>query len=63
MSTPEKPPAPADPRRQEKRPPEDAEKKPVDVDIDDALIEEPRDDVFRKAPEPAEAPGGPRKKG
>jgi len=28
----------------------------VEVDIDDAQIEEPRDDAFRKSPEPVKAP-------
>lgn len=28
----------------------------VGVDIDDAQIEEPRDDAFRKSPEPVKAP-------
>jgi hypothetical protein len=29
---------------------------PIEVDIDDAQIEEPRDDAFRKSPEPVKAP-------
>lgn len=28
----------------------------VEVDIDDAQIEEPRDDAFRKSPQPVKAP-------
>ena len=34
----------------------------VDVDIDDAQIEEPKDDAFRKAPQPAQPPKRQRKK-
>jgi len=29
---------------------------PAEIDIDDAQIEEPRDDAFRKAPQPVKAP-------
>ena len=29
---------------------------PVEVDIDDAQIEEPKDNVFRKSPHPVKAP-------
>jgi hypothetical protein len=28
----------------------------VEIDIDDAQIEEPKDDVFRKSPQPIRAP-------
>jgi hypothetical protein len=28
----------------------------VEVDVDDAQIEEPKDDAFRKSPQPAEPP-------
>ena len=34
----------------------------VDVDIDDAQIEEPKDDAFRKAPQPAQPAKRRRKK-
>ena len=33
------------------------------VNIDDAQIEEPKDDAFRKSPQPAEPPKQQRKKG
>ncbi len=29
---------------------------PVGIDIDDAQIEEPRDDAFRKSPQPIQTP-------
>jgi hypothetical protein len=35
----------------------------VEVDIDDAQIEEPKDDVFRKSPQSVDAPKRRRKKG
>ena len=35
----------------------------VDVNIDDAQIEEPKDDAFRKSPQPAQPPKQQRKKG
>jgi len=35
----------------------------VGVNIDDAQIEEPKDDAFRKSPQPAQPPKQQRKKG
>ena len=35
----------------------------VEVNIDDAQIEEPKDDAFRKSPQPAQPPKQQRKKG
>lgn len=60
---PKKPLSPEDVIREESEPPvteieEPPKKNPdtVEVDIDDAQIEEPNDDAFRKSPQPVKAP-------
>jgi len=59
---PRKPIPPDDVIREESEPPitevEELPKtpNPVEVNIDDAQIEEPRDDAFRKSPQPVKAP-------
>lgn len=55
MATPQK-----DPKeiKEPKKNPDD-----VDVNIDDAQIEEPRDDAFRKSPQPVQPTKQQRKKG
>jgi len=49
----------ADPKeiKEPKKNPDD-----VEVNIDDAQIEEPKDDAFRKAPQPAQPPKERRRK-
>jgi hypothetical protein len=69
MASVKKPIAPEDVIREDSEPPitevREPKKNPdeVDVDIDDAQIEEPRDDAFRKAPQPVQAAKRRRKKG
>lgn len=53
---------PEDVIREESEPPITDVDDETGVDIDDAQIEKPRDDAFRKSPQPAEAPKRRRKK-
>ena len=62
MATKKKPIPPEDVIREKSEPPltevqEPPKKNPAgEVDIDDAQIDEPKDDAFRKAPQPVQAP-------
>ena len=63
MATTKKPIPPEDVIHEDSEPPitevpEPPKKNPdtVEVDIDDAQIEEPKDDAFRKAPQPVQVP-------
>ena len=57
MATKKKPIPPEDVIHEDSEPPitEVPEPRTVEVDIDDAQIDEPKDDAFRKAPQPVKA--------
>ena len=48
-------PNPDSPAKETQNPSQD-HPQPLEIDIDDAQIEEPKDDVFRKSAKPVEAP-------